>query len=51
MQDDIKKLKSSLSKKDADLEALYNDAEEHKERLIKLEEAMQESVVILNSKK
>lgn len=51
MQDDIKKLRIDLNKKDQDLTLLYSDAEEYKSRLDKIETVMQESIDILNSNK
>lgn len=51
MQDDMKKLKVDLWRKDKDLTLLYSDAEEYKGKLEKIEIVMQESASVLNSKK
>ena len=51
MQDDIKKLRVSLWKKDQDLTVVYSDAEEYKNRLDKIQVVMQESANVLNTNK
>jgi len=50
MQDDIKKLRIDLNKKDQDLTLLYSDAEEYKSKLDKIQSVMQESAIVLNNK-
>ena len=51
MQDDIKKLRVSLWKKDQDLTVVYSEAEEYKSRLDKIQVVMQESANVLNTNK
>lgn len=51
MQDDIKKLRVSLWRQDKDLTLLYTEAEWLKSKLDKISTVMQESAIILNTKK
>ena len=51
MQDDIKKLRVSLWKKNQDLTVVYSEAEEYKSRLDKIQVVMQESANVLNTNK
>jgi len=51
MNDDIKKLRVSFSKKDKDLLSIYNLANDYNQKLTKIEQVLQESMIVLNSKK
>lgn len=51
MQDDIKKLRVSLWRQDKDLTLLYTEAEWFKSKLDKISTVIQESAIILNTKK
>lgn len=51
MEDEMKKLRVSVSKKDQDLVKIYNQAQEYEQRLVKIETVLQESMIELNNKK
>lgn len=51
MQADIQQLKSANSGKDQDLVQIYNEAQEYQQRLSKIEQVLQDSMIELTNKK